>query len=124
MKFGFLFSLIILLFSCSNSKKISNNTISGVIDGRFDSITFLDTSYRIIDNLEGDILHYKVDTSNDSLKIYDLEIMKNGKWSKSIFLTIDKKTGELLNLQLRDPNSINSKNIFIEKDSTNQFRFK
>lgn len=53
-----------------------------------------------------------------------VDIIKNGKWSKSIFLTIDKRTGELINFKLSDPNSTKTKSVLIEKDSTNRFRFK
>ncbi len=122
MRYILILILLSLQFSCSIQKKIKGDEIGGIIDGRYDTIGYIDTSYRIVDNLEGQLLKYKVETLNDSIEFYDFNVIENEKWAKSINVVIDIKTGRLISLKIINPKIPKSLNI--ESDSTNQFRLK
>jgi hypothetical protein len=111
------------IISCSiNSKRIKNNSIGGVIDGRFDTIEYIDTTYQIVENSYSKRLKYKIESFNVSLDFYDFILLDNKKWDKSINVIIDKKTGKLVSLKFINPKL--SESFRIEIDSTNEYRIK
>ncbi len=122
MRYIYVVILLSLQFSCSIQKKIKDDDIGGIIDGRYDTIEYIDTSYRIVNNLDGHLIKYKEEMLNDSIKSYDFSVIEDEIWTKSINVVIDIKTGRLVSLKIINPKIPKSLNI--ESDSTNQFRFK